>query len=304
MVKRKTARRRRGGDFLGIGNFFKHTIPSAAKTVYNKALKPTANWIRDNKVLSTAAGYIPHPAGTAVSTGLKLVGLGRRRRVGRPRKRGRGPLMNAALFAVQKLRALARRSGFGKKRVVRKRVVRKRGGFVMPKGGYPKGLLRGMIAFGKKRRAVRRKRGGENASRSTQARSILTKINGLLRQHKVVSRGLSHFGYKRAASVAGLLGYGRKRRVRRRGRGDDYPDVAPARPPHALDGYVDAAAPRAWYKSLAGIHNKIRDERFVSRGLAKLKLGRLSRAAKAVGYGRHHGGANFFSTQQIAVPKY
>jgi hypothetical protein len=79
-------RRHHGGDFLGIGNFFRKTLPRAAETVYHKALKPAFNFAKDQKLISKGLSLIPHPAGKAASVVTGALGLGRRRRVGRPRK--------------------------------------------------------------------------------------------------------------------------------------------------------------------------------------------------------------------------
>jgi hypothetical protein len=60
------------GFFDSIGNFFKKTLPAAARSV--------GNFVKDHKILSTVAGYIPHPAASLASAVLRQVGLGRGRR--------------------------------------------------------------------------------------------------------------------------------------------------------------------------------------------------------------------------------
>ena len=60
------------GFFDSIGNFFKKTLPSAARSV--------GNFIKDKKLLSIASGFIPGPIGGVSSAILKQVGLGRGRR--------------------------------------------------------------------------------------------------------------------------------------------------------------------------------------------------------------------------------
>lgn len=108
--------RRRGGSFFGrIGNWFK----GAANTVYNKVLKPVHSFVKDNKLISRFAGYIPHPAGKAIAAGAALAGYGRVRR----RRRG-GNFTNMLLRRNYGYRTLG--AGRRRKRVVRKRVVRKR----------------------------------------------------------------------------------------------------------------------------------------------------------------------------------
>lgn len=54
-------------------------IKGAANTVYQKAIRPAAKFIKDNRILSTAAGFIPHPAAGAAAGLLRQAGLGRRR---------------------------------------------------------------------------------------------------------------------------------------------------------------------------------------------------------------------------------
>jgi hypothetical protein len=61
-------------------DFFTKTIPRVATGFYKGALKPAGNFIKDNHILSTVAGFIPHPAGRVASIGLRQAGLGRKRR--------------------------------------------------------------------------------------------------------------------------------------------------------------------------------------------------------------------------------
>ena len=57
------------GFFSDVGNFFKTAIPAAAKKA--------ANWIKDKKVISRAAGMIPNPfIGLPARIGLEQLGLG------------------------------------------------------------------------------------------------------------------------------------------------------------------------------------------------------------------------------------
>jgi hypothetical protein len=90
---RRVHRRRVGGS--RFTDFFTKTIPNAAKTVYNKALKPAGNFIKNNHLLSTVAALIPHPAGKVGAAGLRAVGLGRRRRVRRKAVGGSRTMMGA-----------------------------------------------------------------------------------------------------------------------------------------------------------------------------------------------------------------
>ena len=91
---------RRGGMkgeniFSDIGNFFTRTIPSAATTVYNKALKPAANWVKDQKIISKGLSAVSalDPTGRVAVAGklADAAGLGRkRRRGGKKTMRGAG----------------------------------------------------------------------------------------------------------------------------------------------------------------------------------------------------------------------
>ena len=48
------------------------------------AVRDTGKFIKNNHLVSTAAGFIPHPLGKAAAVGLRLGGLGRRRRRRKP----------------------------------------------------------------------------------------------------------------------------------------------------------------------------------------------------------------------------
>src|SRR5665647_202543 len=77
----------RGGS--AFTDSFTKTIPRAATTVYNSALKPAGNFIKDNHILSTVAGFVPHPGGKVASVVLRQAGLGTPRR--KKRQAGAGP---------------------------------------------------------------------------------------------------------------------------------------------------------------------------------------------------------------------
>lgn len=47
-------------------------------------------------------------------------------------------------------------------------------------------------------------------------KSILSKVHGFVRANQLVSKGLTHFGHPKLASIASAAGYGRRRTVRRR----------------------------------------------------------------------------------------
>ena len=65
---------------IQYGGGFVDWVKGAANTVYNSAIKPAAKWVKDNHVISTAAGFIPHPAGKAASAVLRQAGFGKKKR--------------------------------------------------------------------------------------------------------------------------------------------------------------------------------------------------------------------------------
>src|ERR1700743_3309034 len=85
MGGRRVGRQRVGGS--KFTDFFKKTIPSAAKTVFQKAIKPAAKFIKDQKLISKGLSLIPHPGAKAAAVAANIAGLGRRRR---PVRRGMG----------------------------------------------------------------------------------------------------------------------------------------------------------------------------------------------------------------------
>ncbi len=91
-----------GGIFSSIGNFFKKTIPNAARTVYNHGIKPAANavykhailpanqYLKDNKVVSNFIGSKIPVVGGLVSKAINdKTGYGKKRRSA-PRKQAGG----------------------------------------------------------------------------------------------------------------------------------------------------------------------------------------------------------------------
>jgi len=157
--------------------------------------------------------------------------------------------------------------------------------------GYGKRRRRvgGRPLFGLGRRRVYRKRGGD-------LKSILSSAHKFIKDKRLVSSALRHFAPKsNLHKAAHSLGYGRRRRVGRprlsyRKRGGD------------LKGILSSA------------HKFIKDKRLVSSALRHFApKSNLHKAAHSLGYGRrrvgrpihrHYGGANFFSTEQIAAPRF
>ena len=202
-------RRMRGrGFFSNIGNWFK----GAANTVHN--------FVRNNKLVSKGLALLPHPAAKAAGVAAGLAGYGRRRkRLVKRRAVGGRRIVR---------RRIKRR--VGGRRIVRRRIKRRVGGSfrsVLSKAhSFIKSnrlVSRGLNHFGHsklsnaarsmgygRRRTVRRRRGGS-------LRGVLSKAHSFIKSNRLVSRGLSHFGHSKLSNAARSLGYGRRRRTRRRG---------------------------------------------------------------------------------------
>jgi hypothetical protein len=89
--KKRTIRRQRGGDFLGIGKWVKGAANTVYKKVirptYDKVLKPAGNYIKDHPVsaIGTALSFVPGPvglAGKAIGVAGRLSGKGRKKQAG------------------------------------------------------------------------------------------------------------------------------------------------------------------------------------------------------------------------------
>ncbi len=237
--RRRVARRRGGNIFNSIGSWVK----GAANTVYNKALKPAANFVKNNHLISTAVGLIPHPAGRAAGIGLRLAGFGkRRRRRGGARYaiRPRSPLFRVAIPSMSAAGRRRRRGGeltewerrskpqpkslIGRihNYVKSNRIISRAASHL----GYKKlGLLAHVAGYGRlrRKRVIRRRRGGTTGFIGPMNRpapaSRLRRLHDYVKEKKLISHTLNHLGYTKAGSVAAALGYGRspvrRRRVRR-----------------------------------------------------------------------------------------
>lgn len=73
--------------------------------------------------------------------------------------------------------------------------------------GRPRRVGRPLGSSLRKHRVVRR-RGGS-------LRSVLSKVHNFVKSNQLVSKGLTHFGHPKLASIASTAGYGRRRRPRR-----------------------------------------------------------------------------------------
>ncbi len=222
-------------------------------------------------------------------------GYGRKRRVGRPRvRRGAGFFSNLG-------NALSGAHDFIKSHKLVSTIGNALGSVGVPYAGAI-GKAAGLIGYGRRRRRVRRgmgeglrrrrvvhrRRGGLNI------RGILSSAHGFVRKHQLASKLLSHLGHPKAALAASSAGYGRRRRVVRRRRGG-----------LSLRGL------------LTGAHGFVRKHQLASKLLSHIGHPKAALAASSLGYGRrrttrrvhrrmprHHGGANFFSLEQVAAPKF
>jgi len=241
-------RRKRGGSFFGsIGNWVK----GAANSV--------GNFVKKNHVLSTVAGFIPHPAARAAALGLRLGGLGRRRRRGG--NIGDRLQSNADKFnKANNPSLLSRAHSFIKKH----RVVSRGLAFLK----YPKlSLAAHTMGYGKRRkRVVRRKRGGAMIGPVNRSRPmrLLHRAHAYVKGKKLISHTLNHLGYTKAGSIAASLGYGRRRK-----RGG------------TMTGTI-AAPPKSRLRKL---HDYVKSKKLVSSTLNHLGYTKAGAVAAALGYG-------------------
>ncbi len=184
------------------------------------------------------------------------------------------------------------------------------------------------IYYGMGRRRRTRRRGGSWLG------DAFTKAHDFIKSNKLVSRianGLSAVGVPYAGAVgkaAGVLGYGRRRRrpgrprrvgrprvMRRRRRGGALLGLGRRRRVGRPRVRRSGMGRRRVYRRrrggnlrslLSGAHKFIKDNRLVSKGLRTfLPSSNLHKAAHTLGYGRRRrGGANFFSTYQVAAPRF
>jgi len=226
MGRRRRRRPRRGGSFFSaIGD----------------TIGKVGHFLKENHALSRAVGLIPHPLGLAGSLGLRAIGLGRRRRrVGRPRRRGglalTGLTKNAIISKAVGLIPRPLRTSLG---LGRRRRVRRQGGSIVSSlllkalKLVPRSLLlMGRQALGlgrrrigrprvrrvgrprvrrvlgiRRRRYVRRGRGGEVSGAT---------LNKYIKDKRILSDALNHFAPgSNLSGAASALGYGRRRPRRR-----------------------------------------------------------------------------------------
>jgi len=245
----RQVRRGRGilGSLLRIGS----VLPGPVGSVARLGRFVTGNGRRRRRV------------GRGLLSGLaSSLGLGRRKRVGRPR-RGRGLLSSGlAAFGLGRRprvrRTRRRRVGRGvashslSKLGLLKGFLTNAHNFIRSNKSISKGLthlgadrLAGIASsygYGRKRRRTyrrrtRRLRGGSVGSHSLSKlgllKGFLRNAHNFVRSNKSISKGLTHLGADRLAGIASSYGYGRKRRRTRRTRrlrGGSYLPYDPANP--------------------------------------------------------------------------
>ena len=216
-------------------------------------------------------------------------GNGRRKRVGRVvrRKRG-GGFMDALRSAHSWL----------KNNKIISTVGNALGKIGVPYAGAI-GTAAGTLGYGRRRIVVHRRRVVRRRGGAINIRGLLSKVHGFVKNNQLVSKGLSHFGHSKLAGIASSAGYGRRRRrvVRRRCGGS--------------------------LRSILGrVHSFVKSNQLVSKGLSHFGHSKLAGIASSTGYGRrkrtvrkrvvrrrapmrrHRGGANFFSMNQLAAPRF
>jgi hypothetical protein len=129
------------------------------------------------------------------------------------------PIVSTALGATGNPMAagLARTLGYGRKR----RRATRYGGRMSVYGGRRRKTRMFSVFGGRKRHAPTRKGGPVRIRRKTRRgrgiMDLLKKGHSFVKQHGLISKGLSHLGHEKYSGVAKALGYGRKRRRMRGG---------------------------------------------------------------------------------------
>ncbi len=216
-------------------------------------------------------------------------GGARKRRVGRPRVRRHGGSFFGSIG-----NALSKAHDFIKNNKIISTVGNALGAVGVPYAGAI-GKAASTLGYGRRRRRVvrHRRRGG-----ALNIRGLLSKVHGFVKGNQLVSKGLNHFGHSKLAGIASSAGYGRRKRTVRRRR-------------RRVGGSLRSI--------LSKVHGFVKGNQLVSKGLSHFGHSKLAGLASSAGYGRrrritrrapirrmvrHRGGANFFSTEQIAVPRF
>ncbi len=218
---------------------------------------------------------------------LRNCGSGRRRRVGRPRRRHGGSFLSSIGNALSGAHDWLKRN----------KIISTVSGALSRVGVPYAGAINtasSALGYGRRRRRVRRRAGGS-------LKSILSGVHDFVKQKRLISSGLRHFlPNSNLHKAAHQLGYGRRRTRRRPVR---------RRTTRRRGGSLKSI--------LSNVHKFVKDKRLISSGLKHfMPNSNLHKAAASLGYGRrrrpvrrrapvrHRGGANFFSTEMIARPKF
>jgi hypothetical protein len=138
------------------------------------------DFIKNNRLISRGLALIPDARARAAGTAAGALGYGRRRKY--------------------------KKRHYKKRRLVggRKRKVRLVGGH-----------RRKTRVIGGRRKRVRKVIGGRHRKRTMAGRGFLSALRSahdFVKRHRLVSRGLNHFGHSRLSNAASSLGYGRRKR--------------------------------------------------------------------------------------------
>lgn len=163
----------------------------------------------------------------------------------------------------------------------------------------------------------------------SKLRKYITLAHKFLKDTKLISKGLTHFGHHKLSAHASLLGYGKRRRLRggnggledrmqsmadrfNRGSKVKPPRHYPMRPvPAPPSRMMPVAQPVPPGRSLLGrVHDHIKKNRYVSRGLTHFGYKKLGAISHLAGYGksRRKRGGNLFGSKGLrglldSIPK-
>ena len=155
-------------------------------TKIKEGFESVGKYVKDNKLLSKGLALLPGPLAKSASVATGAFGHGRRPRA---RKRGGNKVMNFlkkshAYIKSQRLISNALRNN-----------------------GYARvANVTHALGYGRKKRA--RRQGGN-------LKSFIKKAHAYVKDKRIISSALKHFGYDRLGKASHAAGYGRSRRPRR-----------------------------------------------------------------------------------------
>ena len=209
--------------------------------------------------------------------------MANRKKVGRPRKVGR-PKRGAGFFSNIG-NALSKAHDWVKSNKIISTVGNALGAVGVPYAGAI-GKAAGTLGYGMKRRK-------RNVGGALNLRSVLSSAHNFVKDKKLISSALKHFGHNKLSAAANSLGYGKPKRkvVRKRKVGGSLKSI------------------------LSSAHKFVKDKKIISSALKHFGHNKLSAAANSLGYGkkarkprkkaiRHVGGAVANRHMQIARPRF